>query len=61
MSLEFLISVSVAAGIASLGLGWFVYVLPSVRRLEKITRYGIYAAIWLAYFASVIVIIGAVR
>jgi hypothetical protein len=39
------------------GLWWFQLVLPAVRKLPKITRHGVYAAIWLAYFILSMILI----
>lgn len=46
----------VAAVIATLGLWWFRFILKDVRRLPKVTRYGIYALIWLAYFVLIMIL-----
>ncbi len=46
-----------AAVIATLGLWWFRLILRSVRALPPITRFGIYALIWLAYFVAVMLVI----
>ncbi len=46
-----------AAVVASLGLWWFRLIMKNVREMEKPTRYGIYALIWLAYFVAVMLVI----
>lgn len=53
-----LIAILVSAVIASAGLWWFQLVLPAVKKLPKTTRYGVYAAIWLAYFILSTILIG---
>ena len=50
-----------AAVVASLGLWWFRAVLTDVRKMPKATRYGVYAAIWLAYFILTVILIGQTR
>ena len=47
-----------AAVIASLGLWWFRLIMTAVRKQAKATRYGVYAAVWLAYFILTMVVIG---
>ena len=47
----------VAALIACLGLWWFRLVLPVVRKQPQVTRFGVYALVWLAYFILTIMVI----
>ncbi|MBL4618867.1 MAG: hypothetical protein GXP04_01475 [Alphaproteobacteria bacterium] len=47
-----------AVVIASIGLWWFRLVLPSLSKHPKVTRYGIYAALWFAYFILTLIVIG---
>ncbi len=44
-----------ASVIASLGTLWFAYVLKGLKSMAPIKRYGVYAGIWLAYFAAMMV------
>lgn len=44
--------------IASFGLWWFRLVMTSIKKQPKMTRYGIYALVWLAYFIATLVMIG---
>lgn len=44
--------------IASIGLWWFRVVMTGVKKQPKVTRYGIYALIWLAYFITTLLVIG---
>ena len=46
----------VAALLASAGLWWFRHILKDIRRLPPVPRYGVYAAIWLAYFFLVMIL-----
>lgn len=56
---DYQIGAGIAAfAIASLGLWWFRLVLKDVRKMPKMTRTGIYALIWLAYFVAVVLVIG---
>lgn len=50
-------SLFVATLIATGGLWWFNKMLPSVRTMSAITRYGLYTLIWLAYFIAILMII----
>ena len=50
------IAIIVAALVASAGVWWLIYVLPAVKRLSPATRWGVYAALWLAYFICVVFI-----
>ena len=47
-----------AALIASFGLWWLRLVVPVVKKQPKTTRFSIYALVWLAYFITVLVMIG---
>lgn len=47
-----------AAVVASLGLWWFRVILTEIKKQPKATRYGIYAAIWLAYFILTMMVLG---
>lgn len=46
----------VAALVATAGLWWFAFVLKDLKRANPVIRYSLYAAIWLAYFALVVVL-----
>lgn len=43
--------------VATAGLWWFRLVLKNVRTLPNLTRYGVYAFIWLAYFVLTMTLI----
>jgi len=58
LSGDFIGAIFVASLIATAGLWWFRMVLKSVRRLATPTRFGVYAAVWLAYFILIIIVIG---
>jgi hypothetical protein len=45
-----LATILVAIVVATAGLWWFQFVLKNVRKLPAVTRFGIYALVWLAYF-----------
>jgi len=47
----------VAVLIATAGLWWFTLILKSTRKLPAMTKYGVYALIWLAYFILVMLVI----
>ncbi len=47
-----------ATVIACVGLWWFRLVLPVIKKQPKMTRYGVYAGVWLAYFILTLIIIG---
>ncbi len=53
-----LIAILVSAALALAGLWWFRLMLPQIRNQPKITRYGVYAAVWLAYFILLVIMIG---
>lgn len=57
MPQETLYAAIAAAIVATLGLWWFRLILTGVRKLPKMTRYGIYALIWLAYFVLTMILI----
>ncbi|WDI32637.1 hypothetical protein PUV54_05435 [Hyphococcus flavus] len=59
MNASALIAILVSAGIATLGLWWFRFILPVIRKQPKNTRYGVYALIWLAYFILSMLLIGS--
>ncbi len=50
-------AIFVAVLIATGGLWWFTMILKTVRQLPNLTKYGVYALIWLAYFVLVLLII----
>ena len=54
----FVYAVIAAFVVASIGLWWFQLVLQSVKKLERNKRYGVYAAVWLAYFVLTLVFVG---
>ena len=58
MSEASLIGAFVAALIASAGLWWFRLILPVVKNQPKLTRYGVYGLVWLAYFILTMMMIG---
>ncbi len=43
--------------IAGLGLWWFHFIMKGLSNLSKRARYGVYAAIWLAYFFATFIVI----
>ncbi len=49
-------AIFVSALLASAGLWWFRYILNDVRKLSPGPRFGIYAAVWLAYFILVMIL-----
>ncbi|MEO1135573.1 MAG: hypothetical protein AAFW68_03045 [Pseudomonadota bacterium] len=55
---ETLTAAFVAVLIASVGLWWFRLILPVIRKQPQPTRYGVYAAVWLAYFILTMIVIG---
>ena len=46
-----------AAIVASFGLWWFRLIMKNLRETNAVTRYGIYALIWLAYFVAMMLLI----
>ena len=50
-------AVIAGAVIATIGLWWFRMVLGSIKKLPPMTRYGVYALIWLAYFIATLVLV----
>jgi len=46
-----------AAIVACLGLWWFHFILKGLPQLKSRARYGVYAAIWLAYFFVTLIVI----
>ena len=58
MAMSGLVAALIAALIASFGLWWFRLVLTGVRKLSKVSRYGVYTLVWLAYFILILIIIG---
>lgn len=54
---ESLIAAGVAAFIACIGLWWFRLLLPVVRKQPKVTRFGVYGLVWLAYFILTMMVI----
>ncbi|MEX0643691.1 MAG: hypothetical protein WD076_00145 [Parvularculaceae bacterium] len=49
-------AIFVSALLASAGLWWFRHVLKDVRKLLPWPRFGVYAAVWLAYFILVMIL-----
>lgn len=48
----------IALFVATAGVWWFAFMLNGLRRVSPSTRYGLYAAVWLAYFILVLAIAG---
>ncbi|HXI88254.1 MAG TPA: hypothetical protein VNH64_12400 [Parvularculaceae bacterium] len=46
----------VAAVVATAGLWWFAHILRDLKRAEPLIRYGLYAAVWFAYFGLVVIL-----
>lgn len=49
-------AILVAAVISFAGLWWFAYILKDMRKLRPTPRYAVYAAIWLAYFVLLLIL-----
>ncbi|MFQ5563679.1 MAG: hypothetical protein ACE5FO_08935 [Parvularculaceae bacterium] len=49
-------AILVAAVISFAGLWWFTYILKDMRRMRPGPRYVVYAAIWLAYFLLILIL-----
>ena len=58
MGKDELIAALVAAAIACVGLWWFRLILPVIKKQPKLTRFGVYAIVWLAYFILTMIMIG---
>ncbi|MGF1545338.1 MAG: hypothetical protein ACFB00_12710 [Parvularculaceae bacterium] len=50
-----------AAIVATAGAWWFAYVLKGLKSLRGNERLAVYGAIWLAYFAVTMALIGVSR
>jgi len=50
-------AVIAAIVIASIGLWWFQFVMNGVKKMARGARYGVYAAVWLAYFILTLIVI----
>ena len=52
-----MIAAMVATIIATFGLWWFRLLMPMIKKQSKITRMGVYAVVWLAYFILTMMVI----
>jgi hypothetical protein len=43
--------------VAGVGLWWFHFIMKGLPNVSRRVRYGVYAAVWLAYFFAVLIVI----